>query len=337
MIYILSKTDLKIKDIIQTSEYEINTNISLTGKSAFKIYRQPIAEGQDLIVIGDYKGIITSIETEKDINSFTINVNQLDDLFDRKLILAKENLISTIGIEDFIKETILDNFKTSLDTLLNIPYINITVLTHTLVNASVPTTEGIYNFRTYLGNARELYNIVLDYKFTSTTLDITISKNELSVLEVDATVSDIITYDEVYNVNVTAKVTVLSKATGNTFNYYLLTDRTTTTDINHPNRAKGGIDIVVCEVDSEAIQAGLDAFRSNNYQHNIELTLTKESKFFNEQDFVIGRDLKIKTKDNGIYETFIRKINKKSDSNIYNVKCGNMRITLIEKLKGVLR
>ena len=41
MIYILSKKDLRIKDIIQTINYTITQNIDLTGKSIFEVDRVP--------------------------------------------------------------------------------------------------------------------------------------------------------------------------------------------------------------------------------------------------------------------------------------------------------
>lgn len=336
MLNILSKDDLSIKNIVQTASYEIENRIKLTGKSSFLLADDPEAEEGDFVVIGDYKGIVTNVENEKELESVIVHTNEIDSIFDRKIILKNESLISTVGIEVFISQTIKDNFTESDDEILNIPYIKIKVLTNTKINAKVNTEEGIYNFRTYLGNIKERYDINLDYEFNDDKLNITIYKDETDTLEVDATVEDIITYQEVYSVDAIAKVTVLSKETGNTFNYYLLTDRTTTEDKNDPNRAKGKIEVVTCEEDVDARQAALDAFKANSYQHNIELTITKDSKVFNEKDFIVGRELRIKTKENGIYETFISGIKKKNDSNIYIVTCGNMRITLLDKLNEVI-
>ena len=155
-------------------------------------------------------------------------------------------------------------------------------------------------------------------------------------MEIDATIEDVVEYDEVYSVEVVAKVTVLSKATSTQFNYYLKTDRTVTTNAGDPERAAGKIEVETCEEDSEAYQTALDAFKSNSYQHNIAMTLIKDSKIYSEADMTVGRLLKIKTKDNGIYETFISSKTKKSDSNLYQIECGNMRVTLINKLKGVI-
>ncbi|MBS4538221.1 hypothetical protein GOQ27_07085 [Clostridium sp. D2Q-11] len=338
MLYILSKDNLEIKDIIQDSSYDIKQDINLTGKSEFKVAEKLLANEGDYIIHKDegYKGIIENIETEKYRITYIIHANEIDNIFDRKVILSNEEIILNTGIEDFIKKTIEDNFVISNDDLLNKTYINVSVSTHTPINASIDTNDGIYNLRTYLGNVKERYDIYLDYKFNKDTLDIIIYRSNAEVLEVDATIEDIITYQEFYSVDVVSKVTVLSKGTGNTFDYFLLTDRTTTTDKNNPNRAKGSIEVETCETDDEAYQKALDTFKSNSYQHNIEINLTKDSMIYDINDFYIGRNLKIKTNDNGIYHTFVREINKKSNSNIYIVKCGNMKVTLIEKLKGVI-
>ena len=337
MIYILSKKDLRIKDIIQTINYTITQNIDLTGKSIFEVDRVPNTKEGDFLIQKDsnYKGIVTNVETEKDTAVYKIHCDEIDNIFNRKVILKNEELISTIGIEDFIKKTIEDNFTQSNDTFLNIPYISLEVLTHTKISASVETEEGIYNFRTYLGNVKEKYDIFLNYEFSEGRLNISIYRCAEDALQIDATLEDVIMYQEMYNVNVIAKVSVLSKETGNIFNYFLLTDRTTTTDKNHPNRAKGEIEVVTCENDSEAQQTALDVFRQNRYQHNIELDLVRGSKLNDINDFVVGRQLRIKTKDT-IYETFISKIEKSKNSNIYKVTCGNMKVTLLDKLKEVV-
>lgn len=340
MLYVISKEDLSIKDVKQGIDYEINLNIDLTGKSTFILTESLNAEKGDFIVVKDinYKGIIENVETEKDKNISKINASEIDNIFDRKTILSNESLISSTGLEDFIQKTINNNFSNSADTLLNISYLKAHVYTHTKLNFKVDTQEsGIYNLRTFLGNVKEKYNIHLEYEFTKDGfLYVNICKGELATLDIDATLEDIITYEEVYSVDTISKVTVLATETNQQFNYYLLTDRTISTDINNSNRAKGTIEIVTCESDVDAYQKAIDTFKSNSYKHNIELIITKDSKIFNENDFIIGRNLRIKTKNNGIYNTFISEINKKGNSNVYAVTCGNMRVTLLEKLRGVV-
>lgn len=339
MLYILSKENLEIKDMTQTVSHEINLNINVDGKSSFVITEIPNAVNGDYIKYGDYQGVIINIETEKGKTTTTLHTDEMEGLFDRKCILTQETIAKT-SVEQFINSQILEHFVWSNDPLINIPYLVHVPLSDTPEYAKIPTEDGIYNLRTLIGNMLEKHDVKLTFRFQTDEdgrfIYILIQKRNLSTLEVDANIEDVISFEENYAVDTIAKVTVLSKESGNKFDYFLLTDRTTTTDRNNPNRASGKIEMVACETDEEAESTALNEFRSNRYNHNIELTLSKDSKVYNEKDFVVGRKLRVKTKDNKIYDTFISKVNKRSNSSIYTVTCGNMKVTLIDKLKGVV-
>lgn len=340
MIYFISKTDLAIKDVIEESDWEINNTINLDGKSTVNVARCPIAEKGDYTLLNGNMGIIDSIETTKDSKEATINLVQFETLFDRKVILANESLISSSGMEDFIASTISTYFTNSSDTLLNLSYLNVIVSSHTTLNtsvsASVDISDGIYSFLTFLGNVKEKYDIVTTFEFNESTgkIDTYIFRDSTASLDIDATLTDIVNYEEVYSVDVIAKVTVLSLETSTQFNYYLKTDRTITTDVNDLDRAKGNIDVITCQTDVEAEQAGIDAFKSNSYQHNVSMDVRKSSKLYDTGGLYPGRKLNIKTSDNGVYSTFISKTNEKKTSVLHHIDCGNMKITLIDKLKG---
>lgn len=340
MLYILSKETLEIKETIQTINYEINLNIDVNGKSFFVVPNIPKAVNGDYVKYGDYHGIITNVETEKDKTTTTIHADEMEGLFDRKCILTQE-VIARTSVEQFIDAQILEHFVWSDDWYINIPYLVHVALSDTPDYATIRAEDGIYNLRTYIGNMLEKHDIKLEFSFENNyegerRLFVLIKKRDLPTLDVDANIEDIITFEENYAVDTIAKVTVLSKESGNKFDYFLLTDRTTTTDRNNSNRASGKIEMVACETDEDAESTALDEFRRNRYNHNIELTLFKDSKIYREKDFVVGRKLRIKTKENKIYDTFISKINKKFNSNIYTVTCGNMPVTLLDKLKGVV-
>ena len=340
MLYILNKENLEIKDMAQSISHEINLNINVNGKSLFVVAEIPNAVNGDFVVCGDYQGIITNVETEKGKTTTTLHTDEMESLFDRKCILTQE-VIARTSVEQFINSQILEHFVWSDDWYINIPYLVHVPLSDTPEYAKINTEDGIYNLRTFIGNMLEKHDIKLEFSFENNyegerLLYILIEKRNLSTLEVDANIEDVISFEENYAVDTIAKVTVLSKESGNKFDYFLLTDRTTTTDRNNPNRASGKIEMVACETDEEVESTALNEFRSNRYNHNIEMTLSKDSKVYREKEFIVGRKLRIKTKDNKIYDTFISKINKRSNSNIYTVTCGNMKVTLLDKLKGVV-
>jgi len=335
MLYIISKTDLNIKDVVQVSDYQIEENINLNGKSTFKLYRLPSAEKNDFVKFGDFQGIIADIETSKDKDEFTVHVEDVNALFNRRIIISDEALIASTGLEDFIKKMIDDRFRATGDTLLNISYLSVTASTHTPLNFKVDTDDGVFNFRTFLGNMKERYGIELSYTFGS-TLAIDVFKSSLSELDIDLTVSDIVDYDEVYAVDVIAKVIVFSKISSTTTNYYLLNNRTVSTDSTNVNRVVGKIESVVVETDEEVAQAALDVFKANSYSHNVAFSLISSSLLYETSQLSINRPLRIKTFDNGIYSTFIAKKKYQFKSTAIEFECGNIKINLIDKLKGVL-
>ena len=336
MLNIVSKDDLSIKDIIQVADYEIIQAINLNTNSFFILSDIPIANRKDFVKYNDFLGVISKIETDKKKLSCKVYVDDINSIFDRNIILTNESLIASTGLEDFIAEVIYDRFTNSGDTLLNINYLDVTVSTHTPLNITVDTQDGIYNFKSFLGLVKEKYQIELDYTFSSTTLDIVISKKTPSVYDIDLTITDIVDYDEVYSINTIAKVTVLSKETSTETNYYLKSDGSITTNSSDVLRVIGDIECVVCEKDVDVSQKAIDTFLTNSYNHNISFNLVSDSKVYENHELYVNRPLRIKTVANGVYTTYITKskVNYKSISNYY--ECGNLQVTLVSKLKGVL-
>lgn len=343
MLYILSFTDLKITDTIPEISGDTEETINQSGKSFFTVIKKPLANEGDFIIQKDadeiiYQGIVDYIETVKENMIYKIHVKEMGKLFDRKIIVSNESLIASVGIEDFISQTIHDQFTHSTDTILNIPYIQVVVNTHTKVSAQLETDRGVLNFCTYIGNVMETYGIGLTYQFDSgnNVLTITIEKLADEQLNIDATLQDVIQCVENYKVDAIAKVTVLALDTNTQFHFFLKTDRTITTNVADLDRAKGKIETVYCEKDTDAYQRAVDTFKGNSYQHNIVMSIDKNSKLIDANELFIGRKLCIKTRENGIYETFIASISKRSNTNIYTVTCGNMKITLLQKLREVI-
>lgn len=338
-IYILDKDTLAIKDIVQTDTYNISQDIRLAGKSSFTIATPLKMVTGDYIIKKrkdiEYQGVISTVETIKKNNLYKIYTRELASIFDRQIVLSGVEQIETVGIETFVESTIKTYFTNSSDPFLNIKCITTIVKTNTPMDIEVSNQDNIYNFMEFLGFINETYGVHLEFKMENKKWVISIIKKEPTTMDVDATISDIVTYNESYQADTISKVVVLSKKTQAIFEYYLLVDGTITTDSTDVNRAKGTIETITCSRDKEARQKAEDTFRKNSYQHNITITLTKDSKLYSLDDFSIGRLLKIKTESSGIYNTFVAKIDTTSDSKIYTITCGNMKVTLLEKLKGV--
>ena len=130
-------------------------------------------------------------------------------------------------------------------------------------------------------------------------------------------------YDEVFETSITSKVVVLTKNEGR-YILYLKSDRTTTTDMNDPDRAEGETETVYTEKMEDANQKALDVMKANAYNHKITFSILKE-------EYKIGTPITIKTKESLIYDTYISAI-KRTKSKIIEYTCGNIRTKFIEKL-----
>lgn len=338
--YFLDRFSFEIKDVIDLQNYELNIDEETNANSTLTVMKKLNAGDKDFVFINEndnikYIGIIDAPVNENGEVKYTITAKYITNLFDRDILLNNEELISNAGIEDFIKYTIENEFTDSEDSLLNINYLDVEVLTHTKINKSVDNVNnGIYNFHTFITNCTQNYNIIYEFKVENGRLKMFISKQEQEVQLIDATITDITNYTEVFETNVVAKVVV--KTSNNVFNYFLLSDRTITKNMNDLNRAIGLVKAVYTEKDEDAEQTALNEFKSNSYEHLVQFDVNVESKLFDIKNWKIGTPVKMKTKNNIIIDSYISAISMKKGSNFYSIKTGNIRIDFIDKIKKEL-
>lgn len=339
---IISRNTFTLLDVVQVSSYEINLDGDYNGKSTFIVPKKPIADEDDFIIFHDneviFYGIVGTIENEYDCESYTITAIEMPRLFDQKIVLANTNLLAT-GIEDFIANQISSNFISSDDDLLNIIYLTVTAKSHTPVAAQPENENGIYNLCTYIENALTTYGIFIDFEFTKSGINISLEKKAQEGLDIDTVnVTDVTVANEVYSISALTKLTVLwdNGTTSTTRQFFLKTDRTITEDIDDPDRAKGGSDVIysIAQTEAEMIQEAKNQFTNNSYQHKVEFDVLRTSKLIPESQLYVGHKCRAKTK-NGIKDSMITGIIKANNSSVISVTLGQLKVTLIEKLKGV--
>lgn len=339
--YFFDRQTFKLKEISNYENYNINIDEETNSKTTFDIIKELDISNKDFVLLKkngktDYLGIIDDIVNENGEKKNSITCKYISNIFDRKIILKNESLISEKGIEDFILYTIQQNFTNSNDTLLNIDFLDVEILTHTKVNKSIDNVENnIYNFHTFVTNCTQNYNIILEFSINNKRLKLKIYKESAKTKNVDATLADITNYTELFEKNVTAKVIVLCKDKSE-HNWFLKSDRTVTDNINDENRAFGDIEVVYTEKVEDAYQTALNEFKSNTYKHMITFDLYKNSKIINVNDLRIGTPINVKTRNNIILNTYISAIND-TGGNFITFTTGNMRINFIDKLKKELR
>lgn len=334
-IYILSKQDLSILSICKVSDYEINLDEETNAKSIFKVIKtEGLKKGNFLVINGLYRQflfLIDDVETEKGSEISTVTALDISNIFDRKVIEKNTNTMTESSIEQFIANTISANFVNSDDSFLNVGYIDIYWHTNTQGVVATNSEDGLYNFHTFLINCRQYKNIYTEFQFVNGRLRIDIRSKEESTRLVDATLPEVTDYNKVYDNDITAKVTVYIRENGSEYNLYLKTDRTTTENKNDPNRAEGKIEVISVDTADVARTEALNVMKGNTYKHLVEFKIAKSSKLMDVTGLYIGRNIRIRT-DDDIYDSYISAITIKDENFVY-FKSGNLRTTLLDKLK----
>lgn len=328
-MWIFDYKDFEVKDIVELSDYEINIDEETNSNSIIKVLKKTTAKARDIVMIKKnnkviFWGIIDNIENEDGRQLYEYTLKYITNMFEQNVILKNEELIKTTGVEDFIADAIINNFIDNEDTFLNLSYLEIEVKTHTKKQTVVTNVQdNIYNLHTWMTNCTQNYNVVYSFSIVNKKLVMTIENKEIAKELIDVNAQPISKYIEVFEIDVVAKVTVLTKEEGE-YNLYLLNDRTTTTDKNNKNRAEGRIETVYTEKMEDANQKALDTMKSNSYNHNI--TFSYLDRFIQ-----LGTPITIKTKESLIYNTYISAI-KITQNRFIEYTCGNIRINFIDKL-----
>lgn len=329
-MWIFDYQDFSIKDIVEIADYEISIDEETNANSIIRVLKDTGAKARDLIVVkrnneNVYWGIIEEVSNNDGEQLYEYNLKYITNMFNQDVILENEELLKTTGVEDFIANAITNNFIENEDTFLNKTYLQINVKTHTKKQTTVSNVQdGIYNLHTYMTNCTQNYNIVYSFSISNGKLVITIEVQEIEKELIDVNAQSISNYTEVFETDVVAKVTVLTKEEGK-YNLYLLNDRTTTTDMNNENRADGTVETTYTEKMEDANQKALDVMKGNSYNHKITFNLANEY-------IKIGTPIAIKTRKSVILDTYISAV-KFTQANFFEYTCGNIRTNFIDKLK----
>ena len=334
-MWIFSHHDFSVVDIVEIKDYEINIDEETNAKSIINVLKKTNASANDIVCIKKnnekiYWGIIEEILNENGKNVYEYTTRYLTNLFNRNIELKNEDVIRTTGIEDFIGQTITNEYISNTDSFINLDWLEISVLTHTPKQTSVTNVENkIYNLHTWITNCTQNYNIVYGFSIINKKIVMTIENKTFSKEIIDTLAQSISNYTEVFETDVVSKVIVLYDLKNNeenpgSFILYLLNNRTTTTDATNPNRAAGKIETIYTKEYEDAQEAALNVMKSNSYNHNITFRLF-------EKYLKVGTPIAIKTKESIIYDSYISAV-KITSENFYEYICGNIRIKFIDKL-----
>lgn len=327
-MWIFDHKDFTVKDIVEITDYEINIDEETNSNTLISVLKKTTAKARDLVAIKKnnevvYWGIIDNIQNTDGQALYQYTLKYITNLFNQNIKLENESLLSSTGVEDFIKNAISTNFTNNTDTFVNLTYLEVKVMTHTKKQISVSNVQdNIYNLHTWMTNCTQSYDIVYSFSIVNKKLQLTIEVKSADKELIDVNAQPISNYTEVFETDVVSKVVVLTDT--NTYTLYLLNDRTTTTDMNNKNRAEGKIETVYTQNYEDAPQMALDTIKANLYNHNI--TFAYYNRFIQ-----VGTPIAIKTKESLIYNTYISAI-KITHNKFIEYTCGNIRINFIDKL-----
>ena len=204
------------------------------------------------------------------------------------------------------------------------------VLSHTPKETSVTDVENeIYNLHTWITNCTQNYNVVYSFSIVNKKLVMNIEIITYNKEIIDTIAEAVSNYTEVFETDLVSKVVVLYNKKNDvenpgSYTLYLLTDRTTTTNMNDPDRADGKIETIYTENYEDANQEALNVMKANSYNHNITFDLL-------DKYIKVGTPIAIKTKESIIFNTYISAI-KITPKRSYQYICGNIRINFIDKI-----
>ena len=326
--YIVSKTDLKVKDFSTLTSYEINEDSAADAPSGFGFAQAPLAVIGDFILLqNQYLGLISGIETDKKMSSVILRSLPIQSLFSRNILLGSPNAIT----EAYIAVAIQDNFVSSGDVLSDIPYLAVTANTQTSLGITPHNENGIYNLNTFLRYVAIRHQVYSDFTLTPNALIVSLESRVPPLRVIDATVADILSLSETVVSECVSKVTV--KTSSSVVTYYLFDNGTFGTDPNAGARLTGKVDTVYCENPSDAVQTAADIFAQNQFSHLIEMEIVSGSKLYETTSMKLFDRALIRTKS-GVYNSYISFKGQRSNSKSVLFKFGDARLALTDKLKG---
>ena len=334
-MWIFDGQDFKVKDIVEFSSYNINIDEETNANTIIDVLKKTTAKADDIVLIKKnnefvYWGEIQNISNTDGQKLYEYTMKYITNIFDQDIVLEDENLISSTGVEDFIANAINKNFIQNTDTFVNKTFIQIVVKTHTKKQISVTNVENnIYNLHTWMTNCTQNYDIVYNFSIVNKKLQMTIECKSMHKELIDVNAQPISNYQEVFETDVVSKVVVLYDKVNDVeqkgqYILYLLNDRTTTTDKNNKNRAKGKTVTVYTEKYEDAQETALNQIKQNSYNHNITFD-------YYDRYLPIGTPITIKTKESLIYDTYISAVII-TESKFIQYTCGNIRVNFIDKL-----
>ena len=306
--YVKSRATFKQTHKLQIVDFDYCINSAYENVSMFIVMGEHSGLEDSFFVCDEFFGVITSCTPDKGLT--TIQCAKIVTIFGRQLVLTEGESY----IEDFMKRVIEDEFKNLSDSVYAMPYINVTITSHTAYSRPVNDNK-IWQLEKYISRVKRLFDIYTDITVNNNTLQVTIGHRNVPSHNVDFNTSTFELISETYSSEAVSKISVVGE--GTITDYYLFDDGTYGTDPTQGTRVKGK-----WEFRESADNIGY-VFASNMDSHLIQFRSFKRFEF--------GDKLCIRSNGRVTY-TYINQILRDSKDDRYLYKTGQITETASETI-----
>lgn len=306
--FVKSRATFKQTHKLTVVDYSYCINSAYENVSMFVVLGEYSGLEDSFFICDEFFGVITSCTPNDGLT--TIQCGKIVTIFGRQLVLTEGESY----IEDFMKRVIEDEFKNLSDSVYAMPYINVTITSHTQYSRPVNDNK-IWQLEKYISRVKRLFDIYTDITVDNNTLQVTIGKKTVPTHNVDFNMSTFELISETYSSEAVSKISVVSG--GTITDYYLFEDGSYGTDPTQGTRVKGK-----WEFRESADNIGY-VFASNSDSHLIQFRTKKQYGFGD----------KVCVRSNGrVTYTYINQILKDSKDDRYLYKTGQLTETASETI-----
>ena len=332
-IYIKSRLDFSTYAHEQTTDWTIQPDSDFGAASDFELPSMLPSESRirempgDILIARGFVGVIKSADPSS--SGMKIRCDHITTLFNRS------TLAEPVGdyLETQLASLITQEFISQSDPLYALPYITVTAASSTPGNIDrLAPTLNVYELITAL---REQMGIYTDVALTSTGLAVTIGTKSFPARAAVMGDGHNTLLRETYAAGQTAKVTAAltdpdTLEVLDSTDWYLMLDGTVTDDPGDSPRAYGAWQIITTEDPEEDLTAqAQEILTQSGSGHQIE--------FYSDREFLYGSPIKLQLTDVRVIASRITCITKKCGDSRTLYRCGALKTTLTEKLKGVIQ
>lgn len=300
-------------DVTVQSIYDEVSTVTIPGAA-------DIAAG-DYVFVAGFAGIVTQPDIES--GSMVLNCEDINRIFHTPLFLP--DTMPDVAVEDFIENTITQNYIEEFDEMFRLPYLRVDVLTKTYgIQKPDSDDDGFWNLKSYMAKVRRMQDVFTSFFAEGNTLAVTIGRRIKPTHKIDLGLSHFHVVEESYTDEQAAKITVLAEDTGEVSDWYLLEDGTVTKEYTTERRIDGTREKLKVENANDAEAEVKNRFKENSKSHIVEFMTTRE--------YGIYDDVLLRTQSGRVLTSSITAIRKMSGTDMVTYKTGELRLMIDEKL-----